>query len=372
MGEGTRQREAFGWSMLRDKSVGFAVGVPTKLVRALPPRPDKGALWYEFEGAIGYSIGVRYGEPNCATMNAFYARMTQQSRAIYRARLDDWFAIADENAGRLNYMRAVCRSSGVLLAGITVPLDRMAADGVVLTAIADSLTLSRDFNATAAPHPKLDEQPTIWDFRAEQQNAPPVQPAHPNVDGLGKTAAIAREARTGAELRTEEVFERVAGAVYMVRADKRLGSAVAISANELLTNCHVVGELTRVMLARDKQELPADLVSMNVAVDRCVLRTAAKLPKWVTVRPYDDIKVGERALTVGTPQGLELTVAEGIVSSKRVHNNTRLIQTSAPISQGSSGGGLFDATGRLLGITTFYFKAGQNLNFAVAAEEYAR
>ena len=69
---------------------------------------------------------------------------------------------------------------------------------------------------------------------------------------------------------------------------------------------------------------------------------------------------------------LELTVAEGIVSSKRSQNDSKLIQTSAPISLGSSGGRLFDAQGQLLGITTFYFEAGQNLNFAVAAEEYAR
>jgi S1-C subfamily serine protease len=103
-----------------------------------------------------------------------------------------------------------------------------------------------------------------------------------------------------------------------------------------------------------------------------VLRTDAKLAKWVTVRPYDDIKVGERAITIGTPQGLELTAAEGIVSSKRLYNQTRVVQTSAPISQGSSGGGLFDARGHLLGITTFYFRGGQNLNFAVAAEEYAQ
>ena len=90
------------------------------------------------------------------------------------------------------------------------------------------------------------------------------------------------------------------------------------------------------------------------------------------MRPYDDIKVGERAVTIGTPQGLELTVAEGIVSSKRTFNQSRVIRTSAPISQGSSGGRLFDARGHLLGITTFYFKAGQNLNFAVAAEEFAQ
>ena len=65
-------------------------------------------------------------------------------------------------------------------------------------------------------------------------------------------------------------------------------------------------------------------------------------------------------------------MAEGIVSSKRTFNQSRVIQTSAPISQGSSGGGLFDARGQLLGITTFQFKVGQNLNFAVAAEEFAQ
>jgi len=168
------------------------------------------------------------------------------------------------------------------------------------------------------------------------------------------------------------VFEKVSGAVHVVKAGNRLGSAVAISDNELLTNCHVVGESTQVTIGRDKKEQNAVVVSMNATADRCVLRTETKLVKWVTVRPYDDIKVGERAITIGTPQGLELTAAEGIVSSKRLYNQTRVVQTSAPISQGSSGGGLFDARGHLLGITTFYFRGGQNLNFAVAAEEYAQ
>jgi S1-C subfamily serine protease len=179
------------------------------------------------------------------------------------------------------------------------------------------------------------------------------------------------EVRDGPDLRAEEIFDKAAGAVYKVKADRRLGSAVAISDNELLTNCHVVTDLAEVKIVREKQEFAATVVSRNADADRCVLRTATKLAKWVTVRPYDDIKVGERAITIGTPQGLELTVAEGIVSSKRIYNQSRVIQTSAPISQGSSGGGLFDARGHLLGITTFYVKAGQNLNFAVAAEEFA-
>ena len=168
------------------------------------------------------------------------------------------------------------------------------------------------------------------------------------------------------------MFEKAAGAVYKVRTDRGLGSAVAISDSELLTNCHVVEDFDEVKIMRAKDEQTAKVISKNADADRCVLRATAKLAKWVSVRPYEDIKVGERAVTIGTPQGLELTVAEGIVSSKRVFNHSRVIQTSAPISQGSSGGGLFDARGHLLGITTFYFKAGQNLNFALAAEEFAQ
>src|SRR6185369_2980916 len=103
-----------------------------------------------------------------------------------------------------------------------------------------------------------------------------------------------------------------------------------------------------------------------------IAEPAAALPKWVRIRPYVDVKVGERVYTVGAPQGLELSLAEGIVSSKRTIDGGRFVQTSAPMSSGSSGGGLFDAYGHLVGITTSMLKNSQNLNFAIPAEEYAR
>ncbi len=78
---------------------------------------------------------------------------------------------------------------------------------------------------------------------------------------------------------------------------------------------------------------------------------------------------GKTSLPSASPQGLELTISEGIVSSLRsVPDVGTVIQTSAAISPGSSGGGLFDSSGRLIGITTFQSKSGQNLNFAVPAE----
>lgn len=63
--------------------------------------------------------------------------------------------------------------------------------------------------------------------------------------------------------------------------------------------------------------------------------------------------------------GLERTVSEGIVSGIRGHEPGEWLQLSAPISPGSSGGGLFDLQGRLVGLTTFTLRESQNLNFAV-------
>lgn len=371
--EGAKHREAVGWAILRDKSVGFSIGVPTRLVKFRTTRQETGAIWYDFDGGISYGIGVWNGQPDCSTMDAFFSRNEPPIRTIYRARQDDWFALADEAAGRLNYVRAICRPSGVLAAGVNVPFDQFPTHGPLLAAMVDSLRIGRTFNAKAAPQPRIDPLPIRASALRPDYSQQRAAPKHASsVDGTGKTATLTRQARTGAELRAEQVFEKAAGAVYMVKAGKRIGSAVAISDHELLTNCHVVGDLTRVILMHDRLELPAEVASADAFADRCVLKTSSALPSWVSVRPYDDIKVGERALTIGTPQGLELTVAEGIVSSKRTQNQARMIQTSAPISQGSSGGGLFDAEGHLLGITTFYYKGGQNLNFAVAAEEYAR
>jgi len=196
-----------------------------------------------------------------------------------------------------------------------------------------------------------------------------------SIDRSGKTNAIRLALSEGSDLRPQDVFEKVSGAVYVVKAGDALGSAVAISDRELLTNCHVVGSNSTVSIAREGEQLRAAVVSANPDADRCVLSIAAAanaLPKWVRVRPYADVKVGERVFTVGAPRGLELSLADGMISSKRAVEAGRFLQTSAPISKGSSGGGLFDAQGNLLGITTFMIKDAQNINFAIAAEEYAK
>lgn len=116
--------------------------------------------------------------------------------------------------------------------------------------------------------------------------------------------------------------------------------------------------------------IPVRISKADFDSDRCVLETSEVLQTYVDIRESTGIAVGEDAYSVGSPSGLELTIANGIVYGKRMIGGVLYLQTTTPISKGSSGGGLFDDMGRLIGITTFYVDGGQNLNFAIAADQF--
>ena len=78
------------------------------------------------------------------------------------------------------------------------------------------------------------------------------------------------------------------------------------------------------------------------------------------------ISIGEKVIGIGNPLGLSNTLSSGIISGIRTDlEDYKLIQTTTPISPGSSGGPLLNMKGEVIGITTMYLKGGQNLNFAV-------
>ena len=101
--------------------------------------------------------------------------------------------------------------------------------------------------------------------------------------------------------------------------------------------------------------------------DLCLLTAPGLTAKPARLGKAARLKVGEPVYAVGAPQGLELSLSEGIVSQLR-GGPPPLIQTTVAISQGSSGGGLFNAEAELVGITTFYLKDAQSLNFALPVE----
>jgi TPR repeat protein len=173
-----------------------------------------------------------------------------------------------------------------------------------------------------------------------------------------------------------KVYEQASKSVYHVGVlDERgelaaTGSAVAVTERHLLTNWHVVEGSHRLFLKRGDVVMEATIFAGDPSSDLCWLRidgTEGKLEPVRGIRALDSIQVGEPAYSIGNPKSLESTIGEGIVSQLRT---SHFIQTSAPISSGSSGGGLFDAEGNLMGITTKSRPDGQQLNFAIAAQRF--
>ncbi len=172
-----------------------------------------------------------------------------------------------------------------------------------------------------------------------------------------------------------ELFKTRAPSIFIVDAirhngDEFQGSAVAVSPTVLLTKCHVVDDSSSIILTQKVAKLKATLISADVDADRCILQSERPLAAYTPIRPYDDLNIGERVYSIGAPAGLELTMSDGLLYGKRTLSGRRLVQTTAPISPGSSGGGLFDEAGNLVGITTFRLKDSENLNFAISAQDY--
>jgi hypothetical protein len=77
------------------------------------------------------------------------------------------------------------------------------------------------------------------------------------------------------------------------------------------------------------------------------------------------VQLGDAVLLVGAPQGLEQTVSDGLISGIRLDNGVRILQTSAAASHGSSGGPLLNRSGEAVGVMSFKFVDGENLNFTI-------
>ncbi len=146
------------------------------------------------------------------------------------------------------------------------------------------------------------------------------------------------------------------------------GSGVVIGAGRVITNCHVAQKGKNLQVRQSGKTFQATLQFADPDRDLCQLSAPDLQATPITLGTAKKLRVGQRVYAIGAPQGLELTLSEGLISSLRPYEGSQYIQTSAAISPGSSGGGLFDDQGRLIGITTFYLAEGQNLNFALPVD----
>jgi len=163
----------------------------------------------------------------------------------------------------------------------------------------------------------------------------------------------------------------VVAVLVLDKADKAVsfGSGVIVAQDRIATNCHVIDGGATVFAEIGEELLPASKVSRAARQDLCLLRAPTGSIPPARLRRIQGLRVGEQVYAIGNPQGLRHTLTPGLISQLWEVEGRPVIQTSAPISPGSSGGGLFDAEARLVGITTRMSREdSQNLNFAMPVD----
>lgn len=161
-----------------------------------------------------------------------------------------------------------------------------------------------------------------------------------------------------------EIFQKLCVAIQMIRGtapDGRLfiGSGVLVAPGRAVTNCHVVRESSEVVFGRGAVAARGETMAHDTARDLCVVNVNLAQGAILPIRSSATLQVGETVYAAGFSGGFRATVSEGQVVALHPYAGSRVIQVSAPFGRGASGGGLFDESGYLVGILTFY-RAGQD------------
>lgn len=147
-----------------------------------------------------------------------------------------------------------------------------------------------------------------------------------------------------------------------------LGSGFFVRDGEVASNLHVVEGAARGYAKIIGQKTKYDIegiTAVDPERDLVVLKISGARAGAVALGNSESVQVGETVYAVGNPQGLEGTFSQGIVSIIREVGNDKLLQITAPISPGSSGGPVLNGKGEVIGVSVATFRGGQNLNFAI-------
>lgn len=150
------------------------------------------------------------------------------------------------------------------------------------------------------------------------------------------------------------------------------GSGIMIGrGGYILTNNHVAagGVFYSVSIENDEQTYQTDeVIKYNNALDLAVIRIHRQLKPLPIYRGSKKLVRGQKVVAIGSPLGLFNSVSDGIISGFRKIRDIDMIQFTAPISPGSSGGAVLNMQGEVIGISTAGIDNGQNINLAVGYE----
>lgn len=147
-----------------------------------------------------------------------------------------------------------------------------------------------------------------------------------------------------------------------------LGSGFFVRPGIIATSFHVIEGAARAWAKhigqKGKYEIQGD-VGVDAEKDLALLKVESNTEPPLVLGNSDQATVGDTVFVVGNPRGLEGTLSEGIVSAVRTVAGGKLLQITAPLSPGSSGGPVINAQGQVIGVAAAAMSGGQNLNFAI-------
>ncbi len=183
-----------------------------------------------------------------------------------------------------------------------------------------------------------------------------------------------------------EVVEKVGPAVVSITLGWRYraigmekggaGSGIIITPDGyILTNSHVIHNATKIEVTlSDVRSFDAAFIGEDPATDLGLIRINAPNLPFAAIGDSDSLKVGQLAIAIGNPYGFQSTVSTGVISALGRHwrgEDGRLIeniiQHTAPLNPGNSGGPLVDSHGRVIGINMAIIMMAQGLCFSIPA-----
>jgi serine protease Do len=207
-------------------------------------------------------------------------------------------------------------------------------------------------------------------------STPPGAARSPTAPPVAPLVAGAPEAPARAALTPAQIAARAMPAVVTIRTGSGLGTGFVVRPEGwIATNFHVIasGAHVTVTTGDARQFDVVEVLAASPEHDLALVRVEAQGLPPLSLGDSDAMRPGDPVVAIGNPLGLEDTVSNGLISAVRtIHEGAEVLQISAPIAPGSSGGPIFNDRGEVIGVAAAFLQRGQNLNFGVPIRYLAR
>jgi hypothetical protein len=188
--------------------------------------------------------------------------------------------------------------------------------------------------------------------------------------GGARSGSEPANAGASQKLTPAEIAERATPSIVSIRTAVGFGTGFVVREDGwIVTNLHVVEGADEVLVVfPDRKKYPVvEVMSASPRHDLVVLRVDAKQLPTLVLGDTSLARPGDPVVAIGHPLGLEDTVSNGLLSAVRKLDGMVVLQVTAPIAPGSSGGPIFNEQGQVIGVATAILSGGQNINLGLPA-----